>query len=51
MFLQNQLYQIIETGHFGNIPIERLAGYNGEEKFIDVNVFYGDEEVLAEYGN
>lgn len=30
---------------------ERLEGYSGDEKFIDVNVFYGDEEVFAEYGN
>lgn len=30
---------------------ERLEGYSGDEKFIDVNVFYGYEEVFAEYGN
>jgi lysozyme len=30
---------------------ERLEGYSGDEMFIDVNVFYGDEEEFAEYGN
>jgi len=29
---------------------ERLDGYNGVEKFIDVNVFNGDEEAFREYG-
>ena len=29
---------------------ERLDGYDGEEKFIDVNVFNGDEETFREYG-
>lgn len=30
---------------------EKLNGYSGEEKFIDVNVFYGDEKEFVEYGN
>ena len=30
---------------------EKLEGYSGDEKFIDVNVFYGDEEEFATYGN
>lgn len=29
---------------------ERLAGYSGEEKFIDVNVFNGTEQEFEEYG-
>lgn len=29
---------------------ERLEGYNGVEKFIDVNVFNGTEEAFNEYG-
>ena len=29
---------------------ERLDGYDGEEKFIDVNVFNGAEEAFREYG-
>lgn len=28
---------------------KRLDGYNGEEKFIDVNVFYGSEEEFKAY--
>jgi len=30
---------------------EKLYGYSGEEKFIDVNVFYGSEKEFTEYGN
>ncbi|QED49484.1 glycoside hydrolase family 25 protein [Cytobacillus dafuensis] len=30
---------------------EQLYGYNGEEKYIDVNVFYGSEKEFIEYGN
>ncbi len=29
---------------------EQLAGYNGEESSIDVNVFHGDEKAFREYG-
>jgi lysozyme len=29
---------------------ETLEGYSGEEKFIDVNVFYGSENEFKEYG-
>jgi lysozyme len=29
---------------------EQLKGYNGEEKFIDVNVFHGSEREFEEYG-
>lgn len=29
---------------------EKLAGYNGEEKFIDMNVFYGSKAELEAYG-
>lgn len=29
---------------------EQLEGYRGEEKFIDVNVFYGSERGFEEYG-
>lgn len=29
---------------------ERLNGYNGDEKFIDVNVFNGNEKEFEEYG-
>ncbi len=29
---------------------ERLDGYSGEEKYIDVNVFYGSEAEFAVYG-
>ncbi len=28
---------------------DQLAGYHGKEKYIDVNVFYGDHEQYAEY--
>lgn len=29
---------------------EQLDGYSGEEKYIDVNVFYGSEKEFKEYG-
>ncbi|WP_245613750.1 glycoside hydrolase family 25 protein [Alkalihalobacterium bogoriense] len=29
---------------------EKLEGYNGEEKFIDVNVFSGSKQEFADYG-
>ncbi len=29
---------------------ERLDGYNGQERFIDMNVFYGSEEDFASFG-
>ncbi|TKC14931.1 glycoside hydrolase family 25 protein [Robertmurraya kyonggiensis] len=29
---------------------EQLDGYSGKEKFIDVNVFYGNEKKFEEYG-
>ncbi|MES5939626.1 MULTISPECIES: GH25 family lysozyme [unclassified Bacillus cereus group] len=28
----------------------RLNGYNGKEKYIDLNVFYGNEEEFENYG-
>ncbi len=28
----------------------RLSGYNGKEKYIDLNVFYGNEEEFENYG-
>ncbi|MBE5106163.1 glycoside hydrolase family 25 protein [Bacillus thuringiensis] len=28
----------------------RLRGYNGKEKYIDLNVFFGDEEEFEDYG-
>ena len=28
----------------------RLSGYNGKEKHIDLNVFYGNEEEFENYG-
>ncbi len=29
---------------------EQLDGYSGEEKFIDVNVFHGNEQEFSDYG-
>lgn len=29
---------------------ERLEGYNGKEKFIDMNVFYGTQDQFMQYG-
>jgi lysozyme len=29
---------------------ERLDGYNGSERFIDMNVFYGSKEDFARFG-
>ena len=28
----------------------KLSGYNGKEKYIDLNVFYGNEEEFENYG-
>ena len=39
-----------ENGRFGNTRTGRLSGYNGKEKYIDLNVFYGNEEEFENYG-
>lgn len=30
---------------------EKLQGYKGQERFIDVNVFYGTEQEFRDYAN
>lgn len=51
VFLQNRVYLMRENGRFGNTrTMRRLSGYNGKEKYIDLNVFYGNEEEFENYG-
>ena len=50
VFLQNRVYLMRKWTFWQYTNRGRLNGYNGKEKYIDLNVFYGNEEEFENYG-